>query len=182
MLVLNINDPCFLEQVKKEYQEKGYVLIKNFLNQEKISCLTQWVAEIIAWSTVSGKWLKYYELLENQERVLSRIENFVAYHPGLKEWVSDLALLSVLSECMGESVLFFKEKLNLKPSGARGYTPHQDAPAFFDIDYDAISLFIPVDSATLDNGCLYFVRNGERYRPALLEQNSWCVHLSLLRF
>lgn len=161
-----------LRDLQMEYQRKGYFVIKNFFNNDELANLIQWTDEIRNWPAVSEKWLKYNELLENQNPVLSRIENFVEYHPGFKRLAHDEMLLDFLSSLMREPVLFFKEKLNLKAPGAKGYTAHQDAPAFFDIEYDAISIFIPIDPATINNGCLYFVENGDGFKEELLQQNT----------
>ncbi|MDP3559880.1 MAG: phytanoyl-CoA dioxygenase family protein [Legionellaceae bacterium] len=155
-----------------EYHKKGYIVVRDFFNAEDMAHLTQWTSEVENWPIVGEKWFKYYELLDNQEKVLSRVENFVEYHQGFKQLVSDKKLLHLLTSLMGESVIFFKEKLNLKAPGAKGYTAHQDAPAFFDIDYDAISIFIAIDPATIENGCVSFVKNGEQFKEKLLPQNT----------
>lgn len=160
-----------MKQFKIDYRKKGYILLQNFFNCEEMLQLTQWTIEVMNWPTVKGKWLKYYELLEHQEKTLSRIENFVAYHKNFKKLVKQKKLLAFLAALIGEPVLFFKEKLNLKAAGARGYTPHQDAPAFFDIDYHAISIFIAIDPATINNGCLYFIKEGQYLGEIMLQQN-----------
>lgn len=161
-----------LRALKAEYRKKGFIVVRNFFNHREMLNLTRWTEEVTNWPVVREKWLKYYELLENKEKVLSRIENFVEYHESFKELIKNKALLDLLSALLGEPVIFFKEKLNLKAPGARGYTPHQDAPAFFDIDYDAISIFIAIDPSTIKSGCLYFVKDGEGFKEAMLPQNT----------
>lgn len=164
------NDDLMLS-FKREYRQKGYILIKHFFNEREVNELRLWIEEVIDWPIVTGKWLKYFELLNNQDKVLSRIEHFVEFHPGFKRLVHDKDFLSILSDFLGEPALFFKEKLNLKTPGAKGYTPHQDAPAFFDIEYDAITIFAPVDPCTVESGCLYFVKDGAGFKPEMLKQN-----------
>lgn len=161
-----------LDSLRYEYRTNGYIVIKGFFLKEERLNLDKWAKEIVNWPAVVGKWLKYYELLQNNKTVLSRIENFVEYHPELKQLVTNNLLLSLLSDLFGEPVLFFKEKLNLKAPGAKGYTAHQDAPAFFDIDYDAITLLVAIDQTTITNGCLYFVKKGEGFTQKMLEQNT----------
>ncbi len=135
-----------------------------------------WINDIIQWPETMGKWLKYFETIapppmKNKKNLLSRIENFIRYHKGFSEFADNKKLLFILSELMGEPVLFFKEKLNLKPSGGKGYKAHQDAPAFFDINYDAISMLIPIDEMTIESGCVYFVEEGKGFTNKMLEQN-----------
>jgi ectoine hydroxylase-related dioxygenase (phytanoyl-CoA dioxygenase family) len=157
--------------LKIEYSQKGYVVLRHFFSENEVNNLNNWAQEIIDWPIVTGKWLKYFERLENDTTILSRIENFVLYHPELKQIIQHPDLIKLLSMLMGEPVIFFKEKLNLKPPHAKGYTPHQDAPAFFDIDYDAITLFTVLDPSTIESGCLYFVKNGSHYVEYMLKQN-----------
>lgn len=166
---------ALLENLKLEYAQRGYLVIKHFFSKTEIIRLNHWSNDVIHWPEVTGKWLKYYETIDgpspNRDVVLSRIENFVRYHDELSQFVDDKKLLFLLSFLMDEPVQFFKEKLNLKAPGAKGYSVHQDAPAFFDIDYTAITLLTPIDAMTVDNGCLYFVKDGENFSPSLLPQN-----------
>ena len=168
--------PAQLNNLKLEYTQKGYLVIKRFFSKAEMVQLSDWTRKIIQWPETIGKWLKYYESIEGNpsetnKNVLSRIENFVCYHDGLSHLVDNKQLVSFLSELIGEPVLFFKEKLNLKPPGGRGYKAHQDAPAFFDINYDAISLLVPMDAMTVENGCVYFVENGTNFANKMLGQN-----------
>lgn len=165
-----------LEKLKLDYTQKGYLVIKNFFSKAEMVQLRLWASEVINWPETTGKWLKYFESIESktsphQEVVLSRIENFIRHHEDLSHFVDNKQLVALLSILLGEPVLFFKEKLNVKAPGAKGYTAHQDAPAFFDIDYDAITVLAPIDAMTVENGCLYFVENGNNFSKKLLEQN-----------
>lgn len=165
-----------LQKLKLDYTQKGYVVIKNFFSKTDVVQFKQWTNEVINWPETTGKWLKYFESIESetsshQEVVLSRIENFIRYHEDLSHFVDNKQLISLLSLLLGEPVLFFKEKLNVKAPRAKGYTAHQDAPAFFDIDHDAITVLAPIDAMTVENGCLYFVENGNGFSKKMLEQN-----------
>lgn len=60
--------------------------------------------------------------------------------------------------------MLFKEKINYKLPGGRGFAPHQDAPAFasFGQRYHG-TLLVSVNRATPENGCLEM---SEGYREA----------------
>jgi ectoine hydroxylase-related dioxygenase (phytanoyl-CoA dioxygenase family) len=91
------------------------------------------------------------------------VENFLPYHPGLSGFLQDPALFEILGELMGERAVLFKEKVNFKLPGGKGFKAHQDAPAFvtFEQTYH-ITLMISVDPATVENGCLELVRGHHR--------------------
>lgn len=166
-----------IDALKLDYKKKGYIIIKHFFRKPEQLLLKEWTKEIIEWPETIGKWLKYFESVDRHGSfpsrvVLSRIENFVRYHKGFSELVDDHQLLSLLSDLLGERVTFFKEKLNVKAPGAKGYSAHQDAPAFFDIEYDAITILTPIDAMNETNGCLFFVENGEGFSEKMLEQNT----------
>lgn len=53
-----------------------------------------------------------------ERKTLTRLENFVDTHPGWSELCHGY-LRRILSAAMGEEMVLFKEKLNLKPPGGR---------------------------------------------------------------
>ena len=160
-----------INKLKLSYTQKGYVIIKEFFSEAEMSQLRHWMNEVIRWPETTGKWLKYFESIKHpsahhEDVVLSRVENFVRFHDGLTQLADNEQLVSLLSVFLGEPALFFKEKLNIKPPGGRGYSAHQDAPAFFDIDFDAISILASIDAMSIDNGCLYFAENNHPFTQA----------------
>ena len=63
-----------------------------------------------------------------ERRTLTRLENFVNYHSKWNDLVHKY-LARCLSALMGEPMVLFKEKLNLKPPGGSGFAPHLDGPS-----------------------------------------------------
>ena len=61
-------------------------------------------------------------------RTLTRLENFVDAHEGWSELCHGY-LSRILSEALGEKMVLYKEKLNLKPAGGSGFAPHLDSPS-----------------------------------------------------
>ena len=61
-------------------------------------------------------------------RVLTRMERFVDTHPGWSELCHGY-LPKLLSALVGEEMVLYKEKLNLKPPGTSGFAPHLDTPS-----------------------------------------------------
>jgi len=152
---------------KQAWDEKGYLHIPGFFSAEKLS---EWTQELTDWPETPGKWMKYFERSEDGERdrMLCRVEYFLAFHEGWRSVILDAGLMEILAELFGEPAVLFKEKLNFKLPGGNGFTAHQDAPAFasFGQDYH-ITAMVSVDATTIENGCLEMAAG--RHKEGLLE-------------
>lgn len=61
-------------------------------------------------------------------RTLTRLENFVHAHEEWKQLCHGY-LRDTLSAVVGQQMVLYKEKLNLKPPGGSGFAPHLDSPS-----------------------------------------------------
>ena len=68
----------------QNYEKNGFLVKKNFFDEEEISEIRTWVYEygskkLDDW--INGQEMGYYETsLNTGERILTRLENFVDYH------------------------------------------------------------------------------------------------------
>ena len=152
----------------------GWVWLRGFLGSDEMRDLTTWTEEIAAWPEVPGRWMRYYERRAGEpEKMLARIENFVPFHAGLGRFVSGPRLLALLTECAGEPVVLFKDKINFKLPGGDGFKPHQDQQAGWSTYADLfITAMVSIDSTTAENGCLELCAGqhtrgllGEEWKP-----------------
>ncbi len=141
-------------ELQEDWKTRGYLKIPAFFCKEDIDTLQSWVSEISCWEPTQDKWMHHYEATQSGSR-LSRSENFVPYHAGMKATVTDGKVLDIVSDLMGEPAVLYKEKINYKYPGGGGYAAHQDAPAYDFVTYH-ITCLISVDSATPESGCLSF--------------------------
>jgi hypothetical protein len=93
---------------------------------------------------------------------LTRLENFVNTHPIWNELCHEY-LAKCVSALMGEEMVLFKEKLNLKPSHGTGFAPHLDTPSLrvpFGISgpQNFVTVMVAIDDMTIENGCLRVVK------------------------
>lgn len=65
----------------------------------------------------------------------------------------DERLLDLLATLYGEQARLFKDKLIYKPPGCPGYALHQDWIAWPGFPRSFLTVLVPLESATLDNGC-----------------------------
>jgi len=103
--------------------------------------------------------IKVWKNGEIEERgTLTRLENFVENHPGWSELCHGY-LRQILSIALGEEMVLFKEKLNLKPPGGSGFAPHVDSPSLrMSLGSEGPKTFctvmVAIDDMKIKNGCL----------------------------
>ena len=154
-------------QQKKTWDEQGFLHIPDFFSPED---LANWTHELTEWPETPGKWMKYFERSEDgeQDRMLCRVEYFLAFHEGWRSVIHDPRLMHILGELFGEPAILFKEKLNFKLPGGNGFTAHQDAPAFASFGQDFhITAMVSVDATTVENGCLEMAAG--RHKEGVME-------------
>jgi ectoine hydroxylase-related dioxygenase (phytanoyl-CoA dioxygenase family) len=155
-LTNSILSPTQIEDFKKT----GYVVVRGLFDARETQDIQAWTDELIARPEAPGKYMKYFEqsLAQADERILSRIENFVPYHAGFSELVSGPKMLAAVSDLLGESAVLFKDKINLKLPGGDGFKAHQDIQAGWDVYAQFfITAMVAVDSSNAENGSLEMV-------------------------
>src|SRR5262249_531597 len=97
------------------------------------------------------------------------------------DFLNDARKIEILSQLMGEPAVLFKEKINFKLPGGKGFTPHQDAPAFttFGQKYH-ITMMVSVDPSTIENGCLDIVPDFANTTETLAQEADGTVSRALV--
>jgi hypothetical protein len=141
---------------RAHFRRHGWIHLPKLLSADETRDLVAWTDEIAAWPETPGKWMRYYEKgTGGSGKMLARVENFVPYHAGVAALLTAGRVHDLLSECCGEPIVLFKDKINFKYPGGAGFTPHQDYPAYvnFGVQHH-VTLMAPTDRFTLENGCL----------------------------
>jgi 2-aminoethylphosphonate dioxygenase len=139
------------------FQRDGYLLLRGFFNRDEVAEITRWTEELASAPEEVGRHWVYREasLLDPEDRIIQRIENFCPFHEGFDQLVRHGRLMETVSRLFGEQAILFKEKINFKMPGGAGFKAHQDqqagwstyAPLF-------ITALVGIDASTLENGCL----------------------------
>ncbi len=146
---------------KEQFARHGYVVVPRFFDAADTRTIARLTDELASWPETPGRWMRYYERRagDPSSKMLARIENFVPYHDALADLVTGTRVRELLTACAGEPVVLFKDKINFKGPGGAGFAPHQDAPAYVDFGVEHhLTLMVPVDSFTPENGCLEMSR------------------------
>ncbi|KAA8646347.1 hypothetical protein EYZ11_011345 [Aspergillus tanneri] len=150
------NHYALTEGQVQSYHEKGYLLIRNFLNPLETERLQQWTQEVYDLPrTPDAAYMPYEEVNSQGKRVLCRTENYVNSHVGFNSFLRGERILSVLGQLASEEMLLFKEKINYKLAGSGGFSPHIDANAYTHVkNIKHLTVLAAVDDMNSENGGL----------------------------
>ena len=154
------------------WSENGYLRVEQFFDEGEVEDLSRWVSEVERSADGAGPTWHHREETDQGVR-LSRSENFVPYHEGLRTLLTSGRVTAALAELFGEEPVLYKEKINYKYPGGGGYAAHQDAPAYSHVRHH-ITCLIPIDAATEESGCLWFAPGLHR-RGLLDVDNRGCL-------
>ncbi|KAK0253315.1 hypothetical protein LTR91_009702 [Friedmanniomyces endolithicus] len=157
------------EAEKTNFDEDGYLIIRDLLDAREASELQQWALEIHDAPVNDHSTLMPYEEIDAHGRhILCRTENFASSHAELDSLLRGEKLLGVLRGLSGEDMLLFKEKINYKLAGAGGYALSLHT-LVKKIKHLAVK--IAVDPMTSSNGGLEVVRGSHKMHVPIAADN-----------
>ena len=155
------------QELIRQWQEDGYVLIERFFDLEQIDRLSELVDAYIEQSrcvTASDSVFDLDPRHSVERPLIRRIKNPDSQHETFREFARDAGIVDVLQELLDNGVRLEVGKINLKLPGARdGIAWHQDY-AFSPLTNDdsaAVGIFI--DDVTEANGPLLVVPGSHRW-------------------
>lgn len=159
----------FSQKNYDNFKNNGYVLLEGYFDNHigLLEDITQYFSKL---PDAKNKYMKYYETIE-ETRTLSRMEYLLDFNNDLQNIENNMIRL-IADFFFDDKSTLFKEKVNFKLPGGGAFTPHQDFPAWNDLSpTDYITIGIPLDNMTIENGCLYMAdgqgRNKEIYHNKL---------------
>ncbi len=146
-----------------KYNNDGYILLENIYTESEVDRIKKLVNELD---------ISKFEHSKDKTGYPFRITNILPKNKELKKIVEKPEILSILKKCIGDEVIFFKDKYISKRKGSRGeFVPHTDG-AFITYNYRLkketpgwwtyaskfIHLNIMVTTNTEKNGCMYIAK------------------------
>lgn len=102
--------------------------------------------------------------VEERRALVRKVFSFVDYDPRLKAVSEHPALLAALERIIGEPPVLFQDMALSKPPRVGTEKPwHQDCAYFeFHLDTPVVGVWIALDEATYENGCMHVVPRSHR--------------------
>jgi ectoine hydroxylase-related dioxygenase (phytanoyl-CoA dioxygenase family) len=151
------------EEQTKEFEDKGFVVLKGFFDQEVMGKVSTWLDELQHKRPGKNQEAKYYEKSPiTGENILVRIEHVLGDHnPDITKLLLSPRTVGCLTQLFGEPPVLFKEKVNYKLPGCRADKLHQDQAAGWNAYGNFfISMGIVVDANRKENAALSFMKSG----------------------
>jgi ectoine hydroxylase-related dioxygenase (phytanoyl-CoA dioxygenase family) len=144
------------------YHANGFLALSVITTQDEV----QWMREIydhLFASRAGREEGNQFDLggsdEEGKAAVLPQILNPSKYAPELKEGLFRVNAMHVAKQLLGEQVIPMGEHAILKPARYGAETPwHQDEAYWGEqMQYNSFSMWIPLQPATMENGCMQFI-------------------------
>jgi len=159
------------------YQSNGFLVIEDFLSSDELEHWRTAVTTAIKernGQKMPGKAAKTGEDDGiNEEaayfgKVFDQLLNLWQTHDGVKEIMLDSRIGQMAAQLAGaEGIRIWHDQALFKRPWANPTSWHLDTPFWSFSDRRALSIWVALDDATLENGCLYFIPGS--YRETSLE-------------
>lgn len=148
------------------YKEKGYLIVPDLLSQDEIKSLRQETADIFRGKRGDIPGLLPTEGEMSDEDILKQ---YVAIHfphkisPLVHKFLSQPKIIEVLTNIIGPDVKCMQSMLFVKGPGKAGQSWHQDEFYIPTRNQSLTGVWIAIDDATIDNGCLWIIPGKPAY-------------------
>lgn len=150
------------------FREWGYLAIDCVFTAAEIAAAKQGVVDLIAGAKPDFRGVqREANPTANGERPVRKLMRFVDYDERLQAMAEHAGLRALMRRLIGDEPDLFQDMALLKGPGGREKPWHQDS-AYFDlaIDTPVIGLWIALDEATVENGCLHILPGTHREGPS----------------
>ena len=152
--MLNIN----INKLRHYYNKNGYVVIKNFMNNQMKKDLLLYVNQIEKYNknpnNIKSKYLNQY-IKSNNKIILHTTEYIINNHYGIKNILTRGILPKVVEYINNSKVYLHNEKINYNYNNTGFYKPHQDIIKYSN-NKNYIICMINLSNTNLLNGCITF--------------------------
>ena len=147
------------------YQENGYIIIEDFLTPDELETWRRHVDDAVARreGRVTAGGMRAVDRITDEEsayfdKVFVHRQNLWIDHAGMRELMWDARLGKMASELAGvDGIRIWHDQALIKQPWANPTGWHLDNPYWSYSSRDAITIWVALDDATLQNGCLYFL-------------------------
>ncbi len=151
----------------QSYRTNGFIVIENFLSPEELEHWRKAVAVAVeerAGIKIPGKDIKTGEadgINEDSDyfaKVFDQLLNLWQTNETVKEMMTDERIGKMAAQLSGaDGIRIWHDQALIKRPWANPTAWHLDTPFWSFSDRRAISIWVALDDATLENGCLFFI-------------------------
>jgi phytanoyl-CoA hydroxylase len=154
------------------YQDNGYIVIEDFLNAEELETWRLAVTEAVEQrkgQKMPGKTIKVGEDdginndAEYFNKVFDQMINLWQTNEKVKQLMFDPKIGEMAAKLAGvDGIRIWHDQALIKKPWANPTSWHLDTPFWSFSDRKALSIWVALDDATLENGCLFFIPGSQK--------------------
>lgn len=156
------------------FHHDGFIAIEQLLTPTEVGCAQQAVSDLITGRIDDYKGLEYEKGVDvlgidagEREPYVRKLWSFVAHCQPLNELAHHPRLLGIIERLIDSPVRLIQDMALLKPPHIGGEKPwHQDNAYFLMQPLEkVIGVWIALDRATVENGCMHVIPGSHRSGP-----------------
>ena len=150
------------EQQIADFHDNGFLALDSITTPEEVEMLRGAYDKLFA-SQAGREDGNQFDLAGTDEdgvqAALPQILNPQAYAPEMKNTLAETNALHIARQLLGPDVVSTGAHAIFKPARHGATTPWHQDEAYWgaDLDYRSLSVWIPLQPATLENGCMQFI-------------------------
>ncbi|MDX9971558.1 MAG: phytanoyl-CoA dioxygenase family protein [FCB group bacterium] len=149
------------------FRENGFLSVEAITTQEEIAFMRELydrIFELRAGREAGDQFDLAGADEEGKPAALPQILGPSKYAPEFKTLLCRTNALALSRQLLGEAAEFQGEHAILKPARVGAATPWHQDEAYWNpsLEYHALSVWIPLQEATVENGCMHFVPGSHR--------------------
>lgn len=156
---------------KAFYDEQGYILHPDLLNQDEVATLRAALAEVLEEAKGLTETNEKFSVTRGDDGnyYVRRIFSPIKHHKVFYDMAFHPRILDAVEALIGPNIQLHHSKLNLKPPTSREarFEWHQDYPFFPHTNYDLVAVLVHIDEATKENGCLRIIPGSHKKGPQI---------------
>jgi phytanoyl-CoA hydroxylase len=178
---------AFDETAMERYRADGFVAVENAYTADEVREALAGMDDLVMGRREGFKGIQFESRakdllptlpLEKRLDAVRKFWDFVAFEPRLDAMARHPKLLRVLERVLGEPPKLFQDMALLKPPMIGREKPWHQDHAYFDypIGTRVVGVWIALDEATVENGCMRMLAGGHHEGPRLhFQRRDWQI-------
>jgi phytanoyl-CoA hydroxylase len=175
------------EQHLAAYHEQGFLAVHQLLSTLEVQSALAGLLDVI-----DGKYPEFRHIQfesgarsllgslppDQKQDLVRKVFNFVEYEPRLRAIAEHPRIVDPVRRMIGEEPALFENKALIKPPEIGREKPWHQDHAYWNLPLDAkvVTVWIALDPATTENGCLYVIPSSHREGPVVhFRRRDWQI-------
>ena len=141
-----------------DYRQNGFLVLHDFLTAEELENWRTCTEEAIRLRLSAGTLHNQWNAEDFYAQVFLQALKLADVHEGMRKIMTDPALGKMIAQLAGvDGVRIWHDQALFKPPFGNATGWHLDNPYWSFSSPDSLSIWVALDDATLENGCMYYL-------------------------